>query len=320
MKLKNLTYLICLLAGISCCFFACTKDPKIKNQYDDWKDPDPDPTSGDVNLDVNSIQGIHYYILKPTCSNSGCHDGTFEPDYRTVESSYNSLVNIPVIKADSSVPGQFMLRVEPGNAANSMLLRRCRVDLGGNSGTMPLSVDPGNDWFEKKEEYLTRIEKWINDGAKDQFGNAVPARDLQPQMAGMVVKSGGNTFTRGGNYDPVNVPAGTGNITVYFSYIDDNTPQNQFANTTVDTSQNPAIFTSQGKQSLTKLGSALTMTGLFGVDRDYWYSYTLNVSSFQADQVLWFKTEVSDNVNPTLEIPSAFSNFNNQKYFAIKFN
>ena len=305
--------------GVAAFFTACKKDPNIKNQYEDWKDPTPTSGNGGVNLDVNSIQGIHYFILKPTCSNSGCHDGTFEPDYRTVESSYNSLVNIPVIKADSSVPGQFMLRVEPGNAANSMLLRRCRVDLGGNSGIMPLSIDPGNDWSAQKEDYLGRIEKWINDGAKDQFGNAVPARDLQPQMAGMVVKAGATTFTRSGNYNPVNVTAGTGNITVYFAYLDDNTAQNQFTNTTVDTAQNPAIFTGQGKKALTKLGSALTMPGLFGIDRDYWYSVNLNVSSFQVDQVLWFKTEVSDNVNQTLEIPSSFSNFNNQMYFAIRF-
>ena len=77
------------------------------------------------------------------------------PILEPLTSSYNSLVNNPVIKADSAVPGQFMLRVEPGNADNSMLLRRCRVDLGGNSGTMPLSIDPGNDWLDRKDEYFS---------------------------------------------------------------------------------------------------------------------------------------------------------------------
>jgi hypothetical protein len=29
-----------------------------------------------------------------TCANSGCHDGTFEPDFRTLEGSYNTLLFI----------------------------------------------------------------------------------------------------------------------------------------------------------------------------------------------------------------------------------
>ena len=167
---------------------------------------------------------------------------------------------------------------------------------------------------------IEKIETWINDGAKDQFGNSVAPRDLKPQMAGMVVKSGATTFARGGNYNPVNVPAGTGNVTIYFAYLDDKTPQNQFTVNTVDTSQNPGLYLSGNSRNLTKLGSALTMPGLFGIDRDYWYSIDVNVSSFQADQVLWFKTRISDNVNPALDIPGTSSNFNNQKYFAIKFN
>ena len=320
MKLTKIIYYTLFLVGLSISFNACQKDPDVDNQYDGWTNPDDGNTSGGPNLNVNSIQGIHFYIFKQTCSNSGCHDGTFEPDFRTVESSYNSLVNIPVIKEDNSVPGQFLLRVVPGNAGNSMLLRRCRVDLGGNSGTMPLSIDPGNDWSSRKEEYLGRIEAWINDGAKDQFGNVVPPRDLKPQMAGMVVKSGGTTFTRSGNYNPVNVPAGTGNVTVYFAYLDDLTPQEQFTNTTSDTSQNPDLYTPGSAVNMTKLGSALNMPGLLGVDRDYWYSITLNVAAYQVDQVIWFRTTVCDNVNPSINIPSAFSSFNNQKYFAIKFN
>jgi len=320
MRKLNLKYMVLACLGLVMAIASCKKDPKVPNEYEDWKNPDSGNTGGGPDLDINSIQGIHFHIFKPTCSNSGCHDGTFEPDFRTVESSYNSLVNIPVVKADSSVPGQFMLRVEPGNAGNSMILRRCRVDLGGNSGIMPLSVDPGNDWDTKKEEYLVRIEKWINDGAKDQFGNAVPPKDLKPQMAGMVVKAGATTFTRSSNYNPVEVPVGTGNVTVYFSYLDDKTAQNQFTSTTADTSQNPDLFTTGSQVNMTKLGSALNMPGLFGIDRDYWYSINLNVSSFQAGQVIWFRTTVSDNVNPIINIPSSFSSFNNQKYFAIRFN
>ncbi|MBK7268515.1 MAG: hypothetical protein IPI07_03030, partial [Flavobacteriales bacterium] len=32
---------------------------------------------------------------------SGCHDGTFEPEFRTIASAYNSLVYHPVIANDA---------------------------------------------------------------------------------------------------------------------------------------------------------------------------------------------------------------------------
>ena len=44
-----------------------------------------------VNIDANSIVGLHQNIFKPTCANAGCHDGTFEPDFRTIESSRPSI-------------------------------------------------------------------------------------------------------------------------------------------------------------------------------------------------------------------------------------
>lgn len=310
--------LICFVfVGFAVLYSSCSKDPKVPNEYEDWKNP-PSKGVGGPDLDLNSIQGIHFHIFKPTCSNSGCHDGTFEPDFRTVESSYNSLINIPVIKEDASQMGKFLLRVEPGNAGNSMLLRRCREDLGGNSGIMPLSIDPGNDYLSKRDEYLARIETWINDGAKDQFGNSVAPRDLKPQMAGMLVKSGSTTFPKNGNYSPSEVPAGTGNITIYFAYADDNTSPANFTVLTADTSENPALFNGSSL-SLTKLGSPINEKGLFDEDRDYYHSLTLNVSAYKAGQVLWVKTRVSDNINDAIDIPSSASNFNNQKYFAIKF-
>ena len=39
--------------------------------------------------DPISFAALHNNIFSTTCANSGCHDGTFEPDFRTIESSYN---------------------------------------------------------------------------------------------------------------------------------------------------------------------------------------------------------------------------------------
>src|SRR5262245_28034848 len=46
----------------------------------------------DVPVDSSSFLGIHKYILSVKCAVSGCHDGSFEPDYRTVQSAYSTLL------------------------------------------------------------------------------------------------------------------------------------------------------------------------------------------------------------------------------------
>jgi len=156
---------------------ACTKRAEREaNPFNNAHTGKPQDTL--TKFDPNTIAGIYANILKPTCSNSGCHDGTFEPDFRTVESAWNTLLFRPPIKNDSA--GSFQSRVVPGNADLSMLWYRLTVNLGGNSGIMPLVVDPGSDWHEKKAMYLENIRTWINQGAKDQFGNAAVLPDPPP--------------------------------------------------------------------------------------------------------------------------------------------
>src|SRR5687768_15390477 len=73
-----------------------------------------------INPEPNSIAGIYKNILKPTCANVSCHDGTFEPDYRTLESAYNTLVYQIPIKND----GNYTFRVEPYNSQRSVIMAR----------------------------------------------------------------------------------------------------------------------------------------------------------------------------------------------------
>ena len=55
----------------------------------------------------------HKNILEPKCANPACHDGTFEPDFRTIEGSYNTLVYHPVTKNDEDLTYEH--RVVPGD-------------------------------------------------------------------------------------------------------------------------------------------------------------------------------------------------------------
>lgn len=118
-------------------------------------------------LDPTSIEGLHQNIFRPTCANSGCHDGTFEPDFRTVESTYNTLVNHPVIKNDPQ--NSFEFRVVPNNVAASQLVARITYDIDGNSGIMPLTVEPDSDYPAMREEYMQNIRDWIAAGAQNVF-------------------------------------------------------------------------------------------------------------------------------------------------------
>ena len=117
-----------------------------------------------INPEPNSIAGIYQNVLKPTCANSGCHDGTFEPDYRTLNSAYNTLVYQTPIKND----GNYSFRVEPYNAQGSILMARLRNMV---TPSMPIQIEPDSDWPQKKDQYINNIQTWINNGAPDIMGN-----------------------------------------------------------------------------------------------------------------------------------------------------
>lgn len=155
-KMKKLTFLLPIIL-----LFACNKNAST-NPFTEVPDPNGE-TENPIELEPTSLAGLHQNIFKPTCANSGCHDGTFEPDFRTIEGTYNTLVNHPIIKND---PGNtFTFRVVPGNVEASQLVARVTYDIDGNSGIMPLAIDPDSDYAAKKEEYIQNIKDWISAGA-----------------------------------------------------------------------------------------------------------------------------------------------------------
>lgn len=299
--------------------FSCKKKSS-DNPYDNWTVPTKGPVIDDKPLDPNSIQGLHKNIFKPTCANSGCHDGNFEPDFRSVESSYNSLINRLATNYDPQNTG-ITKRVLPGNAAASMLLHRINTFIPGTQGKMPLSLDPGSDWPDKKGEYLQNISNWINDGAKDQFGNTAASLDFSPQLGGLIVFADGSStpLPRSG-YSPIVVPSGTSSIKIMVSYLDDKTAVNQFGTSTINFSLNPENF-SNPEQALSKENSAFSFKGYSLPSVDYWHSITIPVSQLGvANDVIWIRTNTTDNVNPAVYIPSTDASFNTKKYFAIRIN
>lgn len=129
-----------------------------------------------------SFVWLHERIFQPTCANSGCHDGTFEPNFTTVGAAYNTLVHHPVIANDAATGYGF--RVVPGAPEASWLMERLTADVPNTSGMMPLSLEPGSDWPANRPDYLAAIEAWIEAGAPDLNGNLPVAANLAPQVSG----------------------------------------------------------------------------------------------------------------------------------------
>ena len=194
------------------------------NPYDDL--PPVVDTDGLVvpPLPEGNFAWLHQQVFAPTCANSGCHDGTFEPDFRTVGSAWNTLVNHPVIANDAAM--SFNRRVVPGSVSNSFLFERLTVNIPNTSGMMPLEVDEESDYDERREEYLDAIAAWIAAGAPDINGNVAPSEgaSLPPQIHGFAafppdLTSGVYERAEGVGIQPVLVDAA--NIQVFVAITDD---------------------------------------------------------------------------------------------------
>ena len=149
----------------------CKRDPIVPNNPYDSVNYNPD-SAAEATPDPNSITGLHKNIFSTRCALPGCHDGTFEPDYRTVQSSFSTLVYQPVNKTTVDSVSYFKFRVIPYDTTNSFLHERITTH---TSDYMP------SNGTRLKEEDIQHINAWIMSGAKDQFGN-VPSRPDNPPL------------------------------------------------------------------------------------------------------------------------------------------
>jgi len=156
--------IILLMFGIwvaTASIHSCSRD-NFENPYDQID-------YGDDNSEIEqaspfSITGLHRDIFKPRCSLPACHDGNFEPDYRSVQSTYSTLVYHPITKNNENL--EFNFRVVPFDPEASVLIERltncCFVN---QDDRMPQD----NIGVPLEDELIDAIRQWIADGAKDVF-------------------------------------------------------------------------------------------------------------------------------------------------------
>jgi len=269
-----------------------------------------------------SFSALHNNIFTPTCANSGCHDGNFEPDFRTIESSYNSLVYQPVIKND--INNSFTYRVDPGNSSKSVLYHRLIVDIDGISGIMPLSAEynPEHYWYDHEQEYINNIKTWIDDGAKDMFGNLPQLPNDIPLGRGMVVFESGqvnNPLNRNSQNGTVFVPNNLDSIDIWFSVTDDILPANQLSYNKIKISNSLHNFSNILEENLSVLANPISEIGFFSSTNleSFYHRYSLDLSSYNSGDIIYIKIYVKDDVNPITEIPNNGAPFPFIKYFSL---
>ena len=273
-------------------------------------DPPPNPYD-DIVLTVNEIDAtapvpegtfawLHDRMFQPTCANSGCHDGTFEPDFRTINSAWNTLVWHPVISNDAA--GSFEFRVVPGSTASSLLMERLTNFIPNTSGMMPLSVDPGSDWNENKSAYLEALENWIESGALDINGNEPVIGDLSPQIMGFGGFPAGNLDTPYPRNPEANyrLEVEAGPVDLWFAIDDDSTPIEaltaalRMAGSPDSTSFEPAVEMDQP--------FTFEAANFFGGTSTYTHRVTLDFSGFPSESTWYIQATVNDGTN-SISIP-----------------
>jgi len=304
---------------ISLVFQACKKDGEI-NPYDNPNLNSPEDTTTNYFPDATTFQALHNNIFIPTCANSGCHDGAFEPDFRTIESSYNTLVYQPVIKNDNVNTYEF--RVKPSNSDKSILYKRLIEDIDGISGIMPLSAEynPEHYWFDHKEEYIQNIKDWIDNGAKDMFGNLPLQPNNIPEMRGAIAFVTGQNIplSREIPSGTIYVPSSANSIDLWFSVKDDILPANELSYNKIKFSTNLFDFENKPEFSLEVIMPPKNEIGYYvSTTDDFYHKYTLDISSFTAGDIVFIKIYVKDDVNPITEIPSNGSDYNIVKHFTF---
>jgi hypothetical protein len=309
--MKKLSFLILPL------LFACNaSEPDVNNPYDNQAvGQEHEKVKGDdKDIDANSIQGLHKNIFKPTCANSGCHDGNFEPDFRTIESSYNTLVNQAIIKNDENAP--LTSRVVPGNSSGSMLVKRLEVDLNNNSGIMPLVTEPGSDWPSKKNEYIQNVKNWIDAGALDQFGNPPTTNDYPVELRGIVARVNGNLAPRAGTYKSMRVSGSASQVEIWIAYEDDNKTADQLTDVSIDLSIMANDFDSSHVVQATYESNPLVTKGYFGEEENFHHKVVVPLTDWNSGDVVWIRTRVSDGVNNS-ELPNDNSLFRAKEYATL---
>ena len=288
-------------------FSACKKNETPDNPYDSVNyNPDPD---NDSIPSPSSITGLHKNIFSPKCAVPGCHDGTFEPDFRTVQSTFSTLVYMSVNKLTLDSVNFFNYRVIPGDDTASFLMERL---LTPTSDYMP------SNSVRLPDADIANIRKWINDGCPDVNGDLPTRPNLAPNVNGYIALNSSlvridTSRVDGVVFNPFIAPA---NATIILPVLALDTADGIYAT-------HPQDFTDFKLKLSTDKNNFTTATTINAVwmspiPYNVWQA-SVNTALWPVGTTVYFRVYVNDGfqVNPA-EFPRAASLDYYKTYFAFK--
>ncbi len=305
---------IASLFGLAILISTCDKAEIPSNPFDDYN-PKQDTVKFIFNdPDSNSIAGLYHYIFKPTCANAGCHDGTFDPDFRNLESSYNTLVFKKAIKQD----GKYFVRVKPFSVDESVIIARLKDIV---SPQMPIQTEPDSDWAKNRSKYIALIEQWIKNGAPSIDGSVSVEGQAQAQLIGCMARyRDTGRIERKSLNGSLKIDSLIDTIDLFFAYKHDALNPLNFATNEIRFSKDPHYFDStQIVMKLDLLQSPVREIGLYGDSVSYTHTLRLmSKSIFQNNKQIYFRTYIKDLVNPLSELPTDKAIFSMKKYMSFE--
>ena len=258
----------------------CTEDDLSLNPYDGIN-------YGDTTLVIDTLSStsfvkLHRDVLGPSCNVMGCHDGSFEPDFRTVQSSYNTLVYHTILK--NNLDETFTYRVVPGDTANSVLHERLTNCCFVNTNDRMPQDNIGNSL---PQEDLDKVANWILDDAKDITGSIPNEPNNLPNIKYYYVANATYDSTYSDNreddvfYKPFLMPANE-QVNFIFRVTDDNTNAGAMLVNELSISEyqddftNSINATSQIFESTYHVWLLAFDTSILEVGKTYYFRYTIN--------------------------------------------
>ena len=295
----NFSLLLLLMIGINA-LSSCKKEeaptnPYANVNYNFGNNPDSIP-------DSSSITGLHKNIFSKRCANPGCHDGTFEPDFRTVQSSWSTLVYMRVKKTTVDSVNYFTTRVIPGDYQHSFLYERIT--------TLTSDYMPSNGTHLSAND-VSHIKTWIMNGAKDSYGNTPQRPNLPPSIIGYIAADINyvrlDTVRYGGiSYNPFIAPS---NSNFYLPFLALDTADGTSAT-------DPAMFTvhkikfSTQKDNFTA-ATTINCTWLTPIPYTFWQA-VVNTSQWSIGTTVYFRIYVNDGFQSS---DAEFPRNNSQDYY-----
>lgn len=273
---------ILLFFAISITIYSCKPDDNPPdNPYDDVDYATDDKTVPPP--DPNTIVGIHENIFKVKCNNPGCHDGTFEPDFRTVQSAFSTLVYHGIVKNDAN--DSYTYRVMPNDTSQSMLIRRLTHD------DAQLQRMPATGAYLTDSE-LQNIVNWINAGAPDMFGEIASLPNGEPVFLGYLAFDSAfvRIDTNRVNDDPINSFIAPYNKTVQLVMLteDDST-----------TVQNMQVNQVKFSYDIDDFSNATTLNAMYmDLGGFEFHVATFNSNTFLPDTTVYFRYYFNDGDHP----------------------